>query len=133
MSVIVSGRGPSSRRLSGQNEGHFGLDAFVHHTAGETSGFHRFCDTSGMVDRVNGTHMIAMPMFFLAAIRLADTQGRAEQGGFNIVNAQGISAQQGLNPAVFNECSESGSATGVDDDGAGNHDDLLSCGARLLH
>jgi hypothetical protein len=79
MSVMVSGRGPSSRRLPASTNG----TLFLTHSYMMPAGACRFPpprDAAGVVDGVDGAHVIAVAVLFLAAVGEPDAERGAEQG-----------------------------------------------------
>ena len=98
MSVMVSGRGPSSRRLPASTKG---LPPSRTHTSRRGSGvpIPPPWRSARVIDGVDGAHVIAMPVLFLPAVALAHAQRSAQQRRLDIVHAQRVSRQQRLHPA----------------------------------
>ena len=130
---MVSGSGPSSRRLPASTKGTSRSHAFVHHAARQASGLDGLGDAAGMIDGVDGAHVIAMAMLFLAAVGLADAERGAEQSRFNIVDAERVAGQQRLHPAAVESARQRRPAAGVDDHGSGDDDDFLPAARGLPH
>ena len=61
-------------------------------------GFNRAANASGVIDGVDGAHVVAMAMLGLASIGLADSERRAEERRLNVVHAQRIPRQQCRHP-----------------------------------
>ena len=64
------------------------------------------CDAAGMIDRVDGAHVIAVAVLFLPAVAQADAERGAEQRGFDVVNAQRVAAEQRLHAAAADQLRE---------------------------
>ncbi len=79
-----------------------------------------------MIDRIDGAHMIAMPVLFLAAVALPDTERGSEQCCFDVVHTQRVSAQQRADVAFANQAGKRRGAAGVDHHGSSHDHDLLS-------
>ena len=131
MSVIVSGSGPSSRRLPASTNGTLRFHALVHDAAFQTPALDRLRDAAGVVDGVDGAHVIAVAVLFLAAVGQADAERRAEQRGFDIVHAERVAREQRVarSPSRIS-CGKVARAAGVDDDRAGDDDDLAALCSR---
>ena len=95
----------------------------------QASGFDGLAHAAGVIDGVDGAHVIAMAVLFLAAVGQAHAQRGAEQRGFDIVHAQRIAAEQGLHQAAADQRRETGDAAGMHHHRTRHHDHLLP----LLH
>ena len=96
MSVMVSGNGPSSRRLPASTNGTSGVHALVQDAGAQAAAFHGLAHRPGMVDGVDGAHVIAMAVLLLAAVGEAHPERSAEQRRLHIVDAQGVAAEHAL-------------------------------------
>src|SRR5580658_11336557 len=90
---------PIVAQAAGQNERYVMLHAFVHDAAAQSPALYRPAYATAIVDGVDGAHMIAMAVLFLPPVALSNPKRSAEQGRFDIVHAQRISAQQRGNVA----------------------------------
>ena len=118
---------------AGEDEWHAGFDAFVHHTRCQPAGIDGALNAAGVIDGVDGAHVIAVAVFFQAAVDDADAEGSAEEGGFNVMNGEGVATEKGIDPAVADELGERPDASGVNDDGAGDDDDFFTIAPHLFH
>ncbi len=78
-----------------------------------------------MVDGVDGAHVIAMAVLFLAAIGEADAERSAEQRRFDIVHAERVAGEHGLHEAAADQRRQTRDAAGVDHHRPGDHDHFL--------
>ena len=113
MSVMVSGSGPSSRKLPASTNGTPALTHSYMMPAVQPSRLHRAANAARMIDGIDGAHVIAMPVLFLAAVRLAHAQRCAQQRGLDIVHAQRVAAQQRTAPSRRGSARESPHAARV--------------------
>ena len=121
---MVSGRGPSSRRLPASTKGTPALHAFVEDAGAQTAALDGLAHGAGAVNGVDGAHVVAVPVLVLAAIGEAHAERGAEQRGFDVVDAQGVAAEQGLHPAIADQRGEPRHPAGVDHHRAGHHHHL---------
>ncbi len=91
----------------------------------------RLRNASGMIDRIDGAHVIAVAMLFLAAVGGADSEGGSKQRRFDVVNGERVAGQQCVDPSAANQLGKRGAAAGVDHDRPGDRDDSLTFGTRL--
>ena len=115
-------------------KGDAGADAFVKDAAGQHALLHGLADAATVADRIDGREMVAMPVIRGGAADEIDAQRGAEQGLLDIMDGDGISAENGLDVALANEAGKMFAAAGVDDDGAGHDHDpalLLAAAAHL--
>ena len=108
ISVMVSGSGPSSRRLPASTNGTLFFTHSYITPAGQTSSFHRAFDISAVIDRVDGAHVIAVSVFFLPSIRQPHAERSAQQCRLNVVHAKRVSAQQSLDIAAADQLRQGG-------------------------
>lgn len=127
------GEGAVVTEGAGQDVGDFGFDEFIHDAGGKAAGFDCAGDAAGLVDGVDGAHVVAVAVFFEAAVGDADAEGGAEQGRFDVMNGEGVAGEHGVDPAVADEFGQGLDASGVNDDGACDEDDLLAFLADGLH
>src|SRR5271165_658984 len=90
-------------QTAGEYERHARLYAFVHDAALEAARFDGLLDTSGMINRIDGPHVIAMAVLFLPAIGLADAERRTEQRIFDIMNAERVATQKRVHITAANQ------------------------------
>ena len=100
MSVMVSGSGPSSRRLPASTNGTLFFTHSYITPDFRRAAFHRTFDATRVIDGVDGAHVIAMAVLGLAAVGQANAERGAEQRGFDIVNAERVAAEDGIDPAA---------------------------------
>ena len=68
MSVIVSGSGPSSRRLPASTNGTLFFTHSYMMPLVKPPALHRAFDAAAVVDRIDGAHVIAVAVFFLPSV-----------------------------------------------------------------
>lgn len=117
---------------AGEDEGDVGLDALVHDAGGEAAGLDGATDAAGVIDGVDGAHVVAVAVLFETTVVHADAEGGAEESGFDVVDGEGVAAEQSVDEAGLDEGAEGLDAAGVDDDGSGDDDDRFAFGAHLL-
>jgi hypothetical protein len=120
-------------KASREDERNTGFNALVHETAFEASAFDGLANIACPVDGIDGTHVIAVAMFFLAAIGSANTERCAVKGGFDVVNSQRISGKDGIDPTGAHEFRKGRNAAGMNHYGARNGDDAFAFFACELH
>ena len=121
MSVMVSGSGPSSRRLPASTNGTFAFTHSYRMPALQPAGFHRLRHRARVIDGVDGAHVVAVPVLLLPAVGQADAERGAEQRRLHIVHAQRVAAEQrrarsrsrisAARPATPPVCTTTGPAT----------------------
>jgi len=84
---------------SGENERHVAGNAFVHHAFGEASLLDGSGDGAGVIDDIDGAHVVAMAVLSLPAVGDADAKRRSNDRRFDVVDSKGIARQQGIHPA----------------------------------
>ena len=86
----------------------------------QAAGLHGLAHAARMINGVDGAHVIAMAVLFLAAIGQAHAERSAEQRGFDIVDAERVAAEQAwtqpprisaARPATPPVCTTTGPAT----------------------
>src|SRR4051794_1767729 len=93
-----------------------------------------------MIDCIDRAHVIAMPVLLLAPICEPDAEGCAADRCLYVMNAQGITAEQGLHETCANQLRQRNRPSGMDYDRTRDDDHFLSGfpsaadqGCRLLH
>ena len=82
-----------------QHERHVVFHALVHDAGFQPAAFHGAAYAAGVVNRIDGAHVIAMAMLGLAPVCQTDAERGAEQSRFDVVNAEGVAAEHGIHPA----------------------------------
>ena len=90
----------------------------------QAAGAHRFGYRTRAVNGVDGAHVVAVPVLLLAPVGKPHAERGAEQRGFDIVHAQGVAAQHGVNPVAADERAQPFHSTRVHHHRAGHHDNL---------
>ncbi len=85
-----------------------------------------------MIDGIDGAHVIAMTVLFLTPVALPNTERGSQQRGLDIMNAQGVSAQQRVHVAFSDQFRKRDGASRVYDHRTGHGDNLLSGRARVF-
>ena len=104
--------------------GDAGAHALVEDAGTQAAAFHGLAHRPGMVDSVDGAHVIAMAVFLLATVGEADAQRSAEERRFGIVDAKGIAAEQGVDESAADERGKARDPARVDHHGSGYHHDF---------
>ena len=87
------GEGAIVAQAAGEYERDIVGDALVENAGFETPLFDGAADAAAVVHRIDGAHVIAVAVLFLAPVRHADSKRRAKQSGLHVVNTERVTAQ----------------------------------------
>ena len=109
-------------QAAGQHERHIGAHAFVEDAARQAPGFDRLAHAAGMINGVDGAHVIAMAVLFLPSVGQAHAQRGAEQRRLRVVYAQRVAAEQRVYESAADQRRQTLHAAGVHHHRTGHHD-----------
>ena len=111
---------------AGQHVGDVAPDDLVEEAGGQHALLHRLADAAAAADAVDGAQMMLVAAFDRLALGQVDAQRSVEEGRLDVVDRDGVAAEDHVDPAARDQLGEGRGRTGVHHGRSEDGDDLLA-------